>query len=112
MIIEYPCLHFWAPNTEWLAGVVCKWAQNFIQTNRVITTSFQCQGSWFKFVSTGARVEIHEMFAEADDRLVFSVEHTGDGLTFQFASNKKLTAPAKIVASHVRDYASNQRHLA
>lgn len=114
MIVEYPCLHFHMP-TEWLGRIFTLWSQRHIQNNSPIAASFKCHGEvggWFKFISSGARVEVYEMFDESDDQLVFKVEHTGDGLTFQFASNKKLTTPAKIVASHVRDYASNQRHLA
>ena len=74
--------------------------------------TYECNGQWLRFVADGhpLQVKLYEMGKETEENLLFVLEHTGDGLTFDFVG-KPRSSITEIICDTAKAHAQSMKHV-
>lgn len=105
-----PALHYGRNDPKLLGETLVMAAQlSFNVGNREAT--YDCNGQWFRYKAGGSPFQVAvTIFADNGEQHFFTVDHTGDGLTFRFETQYSLPPIAQLVMHAAREQAAKMRH--
>jgi hypothetical protein len=105
---ESPPVHFSRDDPRLLGETLILGAEFCFVNSHARTITYECNGQWLRFVAGGGpyRVEVSEI--GSPERIAFTVEHTGDGLTVQFPKDtfKPIT---QLIINAAKDQANRMK---
>ncbi len=104
-----PALHYCKTDAQLLGQTLAQGAQlSFNKGARVAT--YDCNGEWVRYIAGGWPFTVRVTAIRPGEPKVFTLENTGDGLTFTFGDPKDHQPQIQAVLAAAKDWASQMPH--